>query len=70
MKKIFIAALAAIFVISAASVEAQQPPKQERSNKSGEIRGKDRADQVKQLNDQKPSKGDTKKTQGKSDKKS
>jgi hypothetical protein len=69
MKKTAIAAIAAAIFLSVGSVGAQQPAKPERDNKSGEVRGRERADQVKELNDQRSTKDDAKKSQGKADKK-
>ncbi|MCA3262565.1 MAG: hypothetical protein ING44_11540 [Telmatospirillum sp.] len=69
MKKIAIVTVAAAIFLSVGSAGAQQAAKPERDNKSGEVRGRERADQVKQLNDQKSSKDEAKKSQGKADKK-
>ena len=69
MKKTAIAAIAAAMFLSSGLAGAQQPAKPERDNKSGEVRGRERADQVKQLNDQRSPRDDAKKGQGKADKK-
>ncbi len=43
----------AVLLLSAGVVSAQQPAKPERSNKAGEVRGKERADQVKGMKTEK-----------------
>ena len=51
MKKITVLAAALALAMSGGPVLAQKAP--ERSNKSGEVRGQDRASQVKDMNEKK-----------------
>jgi hypothetical protein len=50
-----IAAAGSLLLLSSAAAFAQQPATPERSNKAGEVRGKERADQVKGQNEQRRS---------------
>jgi hypothetical protein len=70
MNKASIAVLAAALIFATGTVGAQQPPaQQERSNKGGEVRGQERADQVRQSKDRKPANANEKKNNAKPDKK-
>ncbi|MBL8833005.1 MAG: hypothetical protein JNL71_11495 [Rhodospirillales bacterium] len=61
MKRIVLSAVLATALLAPAIAAAQQPSQPERSNKAGEVRGKERADQVRGMNaDKRDAKGASK----------
>jgi len=67
MRRIFVVA-GTVLLLSAGAAFAQQPSTPERSNKAGEVRGKERADQVKGMNDKRRNAAGEKAEKGKSEK--
>lgn len=61
MKRIILSAILATALLAPAIATAQQPSQPERANRAGEVRGKERADQVRNMNsDKRDAKGASK----------
>lgn len=66
MKRIILSAILATALLAPAIATAQQSSQPERSNRAGEVRGKERADQVRNMNsDKRDAKGVSKDTKEK-----